>query len=222
MKRFDPHVGGAGQGLSEGKSHRSLKTLLRNAATITLFASGAYHQIQTAKATDWSYDFANSVYSMTSQTAISNNTNTTWNSASEPTGAPTIYTRSSTSSNPLGYGIQVVNGGDTNLGSGGELNLFGGISASGTFFSLNDWTASKYYDVRFSAVLQGSGSGAYAQVSIGDGASFAANSALTAGQIAAGLKFTFGASNAITTTWNPTSGTTFATSNVVVTTTFIN
>ncbi|MEI6121302.1 MAG: autotransporter-associated beta strand repeat-containing protein, partial [Opitutae bacterium] len=221
MKRFDPHVGGAGQGLSAGKSHRSLKTLLRNAATITLFATGAYHQTQTVKATDWSYDFANSVYSMTSSTAIPNNTNTTWNSAAEPTGAPTIYTRSSTSSNPLGYGIQVVNGGDTNLGSGGELNLFGGITASGTFFSLNDWTASKYYDVRFSAVLQGSGTGAYAQVSIGDGASFAGNSALTAGQIAAGLKFTFGASNAITTTWNPATGTTFGTTNGVVTTTGI-
>ena len=207
--------------MSAGKGHLSLKRLLRNAATITLFTAGACHQTQTAKATDWSYDFANSVYSQTSSAAIPNNTNTTWNSASEPTGAPTIYTRSSTSSNPLGYGIQVVNGGDTNLGSGGELNLFGGVSASGTFFSFNDWTASKYYDVRFSAVLQGSGSGAYAQISIGDGASFAGNSALTAGQIAAGLKLTFGASNAITTTWNPASGTAFGTTNGTVTTTGI-
>ena len=207
--------------MSTGKGHLSLKRLLRNAATITLFTAGACHQTQTAKATDWSYDFANSVYSQTSSTAIPNNTNTTWNSASEPTGAPTIYTRSSTSSNPLGYGIQVVNGGDTNLGSGGELNLFGGVSASGTFFSFNDWTASKYYDVRFSAVLQGSGSGAYAQISIGDGASFAGNNALTAGQIAAGLKLTFGASNAITTTWNPASGTAFGTTNGTVTTTGI-
>jgi len=41
MKRFDPHVGGAGQGLSAGKSHRSLKTLLRNAAAIILFSSVA-------------------------------------------------------------------------------------------------------------------------------------------------------------------------------------
>jgi hypothetical protein len=138
MKRFDPQVGIKGRGMSASETHRSLKRLLRNAAAISLFATGALHQIQTVKATDWSYDFANSVYSMTSQTAIPNNTNTTWNSASEPTGAPTVYTRSSTSSNPLGYGIQVVNGGDTNLGSGGEVNLFGGITASGTFFSLND------------------------------------------------------------------------------------
>jgi fibronectin-binding autotransporter adhesin len=50
MKRFDPHVGGAGQGLSAGKSHRSLKTLLRNAAVLSLFATGIVHQVQTANA----------------------------------------------------------------------------------------------------------------------------------------------------------------------------
>jgi len=41
MKRFDPQVGSEGRGMSAGKSHRSLKTLLRNAAAIILFSSVA-------------------------------------------------------------------------------------------------------------------------------------------------------------------------------------
>ena len=46
--------------MSVGRSHRSLKTLLRNAATITLFATGALHQIQTAEAAAYTLTSANS------------------------------------------------------------------------------------------------------------------------------------------------------------------
>ena len=60
MKRFDPQVGGDGQGMSAGRSHRSLKTLLLNAATLTLFATGALHQIQTAEGAAYTLTNANS------------------------------------------------------------------------------------------------------------------------------------------------------------------
>ena len=48
MKRFDPQVGSEGLGMSAGKSHRSLKTLLRNASALAVFATVSAPAISNA------------------------------------------------------------------------------------------------------------------------------------------------------------------------------
>jgi len=48
MKRFDPQVGRAGQGVSASETHRSLKRLLRNASALAVFATVSAPAISNA------------------------------------------------------------------------------------------------------------------------------------------------------------------------------
>lgn len=138
----------------------------------------------------WSYDFGNGTGTFTST-----NASTSFLPAPS-TGGGTARVRVGT--NPGSFIL--ANPGLSNLGSNSELQMTSNTgSSSTTKFSIYDYTASKVGYMKFSISFDGGTNGVY-NLSIGNGANFSDNLSIATTQIFAGVRWTFGASNAITYT----------------------
>ncbi len=134
----------------------------------------------------WTYNFGTGTGSHTSSTA-----------STSFLPAPTSGTaRVRVGTNP--GSITLANAGLADLGSGSELQITSNTSSSSTTkFSVYDFTASKLGYLKFSAAFSGGTNGIY-QLSIGDGATYSDNNAMNTSQVFSGIRWSFGASNAIT------------------------
>ncbi len=134
----------------------------------------------------WTYNFGTGTGSHTSSTA---------STSFLPT--PTSGTaRVRVGTNP--GSITLANAGLAALGSGSELQITSNTSSTSTTkFSVYDYTASKLGYLKFSAAFSGGTNGIY-QLSIGDGATFSDNTSMSTSQVFSGIRWSFGASNAIT------------------------
>ncbi len=148
----------------------------------------------------WSYDFGSGTGSFTSSTA-----STTF----LPTPASgTARVRVGT--NPGSFVL--ANPGVTTLGSGSELQMTSNTgSTSTTKFSIHDYTAGKSGYVSFKVSFRGGTNGVY-NFSLGDGATFSDNNAISTAQTFASMRWSLGASNAIT--YNVLNGSTYGTTGI--------
>lgn len=148
----------------------------------------------------WTYDFGTGTGSFTSSTA-----------STSFLPAPTSGTaRVRVGTNPGLFAM--VNPGLSSLGSGSELQFTSNTgSASTSKFSVYDYTASKSGYMKFKIAFSGGTNGVY-NLSIGDGANFSDNLAIGTAQVFAGLRWSFGASNAIT--YNVLNNTTYGTTGI--------
>ena len=108
-----------------------------------------------------------------------------------------------------GGSINLENPGLSNLGSGTEIRAVAPTSASVNKLSVLDYTASKVFSIEMK-ILLGSSTGSNTAASgiwyffMGDGASFSNTSGFTGNQMFTGLRFTFGASGALTVDYRNT------------------
>jgi len=148
----------------------------------------------------WTYDFGTGTGTHTSATASTSFLPT------PPAGGGTARVRVGT--NP--GSIKMVNPGAIALGSNTELQITSNTnSTSTTKFSVYDYTAAKAGYVKFNISFVGGTNGVY-NFTIGNGANFSDNIAISNPQIFTGLRWNFGASNTISyevlnnTTWGTT------------------
>lgn len=141
---------------------------------------------KNTNAQPWTYDFGTGTGTHTSSTA-----STTF----LPTPTSGIA-RVRVGTNP--GSIVMANPGLASFGTNTELQITSNTSSTSTTkFSIYDYTASKVGYVKYSIVLNGGTNGVY-NFTIGDGATFSDNNAMSTAQIFAGVQWTLGASNAIT------------------------
>lgn len=118
-----------------------------------------------------------------------------------------------------GGGFYMENPGDTAVGSGSELRIVAPTSASVNKFSIYDYTPGKTFSLGMTLKMTGGSSGTFTLFT-GDGASLSDSSGFTGGQIFTGLRLTYGASDAIATSyrtagaWVSATGTPFSQNNV--------
>lgn len=163
--------------------------------TITLLGLGGETMAQP-----WTYDLGTGTGSFTSTTA---------STAFMPApGSGTARVRVGT--NPGSFVL--ANPGVTGLGTGTELQMTSNTgSTSTTKFSVHDYTTGKSGYVKFKISFRGGTNGVY-NFSLGDGATFSDNNALSNNQVFAGLRWSMGASNAIT--YNVLNNTTYGTTGI--------
>lgn len=160
---------------------------------MTLFSLWSWGQ------TVWNYDFGTGTGSFTSSTAST-------------TFLPTPQTNGGTARVRVGTnpGSIILANPGLALGAGSELQFkTNSGSTSTTKFSIYDFTASKVGYLKSKVTLHSGTAGAYL-LTIGDGATFSDNNAMASTQVFAGLRWTFGTSNSISTevlnntTWGTT------------------
>ncbi|GEM_PF-1862280 len=153
----------------------------------------------------WTYNFGTGTGTHTSNTA----------STSFLPSPPSGTARVRVGTNP--GSIALVNPGVSGLGSGSELQITSNTgSSSTTKFSVHDFAAGNNGYVKFRISFRGGTNGVY-NFSLGDGSSFSDNNAMNNTQIFAGLRWSLGASNAIT--YNVLNNTTYGTTGISNTTT---
>lgn len=148
----------------------------------------------------WTYDFGTGTGTHTSNTA---------STSFLPTpSSGTARVRVGT--NP--GSIVMANSGLSALGTNTELQITSNTnSTSTTKFSIHDYTAGKTGYVKFYISFSGGTNGVY-KFSIGNGATFSDNNAMSTSQIFSGIQWTFGASNSIT--YNVLNGGTYGTTGI--------
>ncbi len=160
-----------------------MKKLLTILGIVVVSLAGAQAQ------TIWNYDFGTGtgVYN----TASGNST--TFLPAPSTNGGTSRVRVGST-----GGSFNLENPGSS-LGTGSELRIVAPTSSSVNKFSIYDYTtAATAFSLSFDLRLSGGSSGTF-YLMTGDGASFSDNSAFTGSQVFTGIRWTYGASSAITT-----------------------
>lgn len=148
-------------------------------------ASSAFGQ------TTYSYDFGTGT-----GTYSTNNSASTSFLPSPETGGGTARVR--VSNNQAGS-FALANPGNASLGSGSELVVTAPTGGSVNKFSIYDFTgASTQVSIKFDVILGGGSSGVFYFLA-GDGATYSDNNAINSAQTFSGLRWTFGASDAIST-----------------------
>ena len=151
-----------------------------------------------ANAQPWTYNFGTTAVAAFSSTTAS----TTYLPA--PTSG-TARVRCGTATTTAGS-FTLANPGEA-LGTGAELQMLSNAgSSSTTKFSVYDYTAGNTGYLKFKITLNGGTNGVYT-CWVGDGATFSDNAAMTNAQIFAGLRWSLGASNAVTYTVSNSAGT---------------
>jgi hypothetical protein len=143
-----------------------------------------------AKADTWTYDFGTTAGSNSFATASSIST-VFLPQPSAGGGAEAVRVGSG------GGALYLENPGDPSLGLAAELRLAASSNASANKFMIYDYTASKAFSIKFDLKLDGGTDGNMVFV-MGDGSSFADGNQLNSAQTFTGLRWTFGASGAIT------------------------
>jgi len=150
----------------------------------------------------WEYSFGTGTGSYTT----SNTASTTFLPSPQTNGG-TARIRVSNGGNG---GFYLSNAGLSTLGSETELRIVAPSNTSVSKFSIYDYTAGKSFTLRFS-ILFGDASGSTAATSgtfylfVGDGAMYSDNNTFTGSQVFTSIKWVFGNSGAITTTYRSTS-----------------
>ena len=146
----------------------------------------------------WTYDFGTTTAAAFSSLTAS----TTYLPAP---AAGTARVRCGTATTAAGS-FTLANPGEA-LGTGSELQMLSNAgSASTTKFSVYDYTAGNTGYLKFKITLNGGTNGVYT-CWVGDGVNFSDNLAMTNAQIFAGLRWSLGASNAVTYTVSGSTGT---------------
>ncbi len=138
--------------------------------------------------TIWTYDFGTSTGNFTS-----NNASTTF--------LPAPLTDGGTARVRVGSGAGgfFLENPGTSLGTGSELRIVAPTNTSVNKFSIYDYSAAaNAFTLAFDLRLTGGSAGTF-YLFTGDGASFSDNSGFTGAQVFTGIRWTFGASDAITT-----------------------
>ncbi len=157
--------------------NKSLKTLLALFTLILLPGMGW--------AQPWTYDFGTGTGTFTSSTA-----STTF--LPTPTSG-TSYVRVGT--NP--GSIVMANPGLASLGTDTELQITSNTSSTSTTkFSVYNYSSGKTGYVKFKISFSGGTNGVY-RFSLGDGANFNSNTAMTTAEVFSGIEWAFGPSSAI-------------------------
>lgn len=99
-----------------------------------------------------------------------------------------------------GGGFYLENPGDEAVGSGTELRIVAPTSTSLNKFQVYDYTAAKSFSLGMTVKMFGGSSGEFILV-VGDGASYSDNNNWAGSQTFAGLRWVYGASDAITTSY---------------------
>ncbi|MFN5295598.1 MAG: hypothetical protein ACK5BL_08720, partial [Flavobacteriales bacterium] len=168
----------------------------------TLFTWAFLMLAFVANAQPWTYDFGTGTAAAFSSTTAS----TTYLPA-PPSG--TARVRTGTATTAAGT-FTLANPGEA-IGSGTELQMLSNAgSLSTTKFSVYDYTAGNTGYLKFKITLNGGTNGVYT-CWVGDGVNFSDNVAMTNAQVFAGLRWSMGASNAVTYTVSGSTGTFAAT-----------
>lgn len=112
-------------------------------------------------------------------------------------------------------GFYMENPGDTGIGTDTELRIVAPTGTSVNKFSIYDYTAGQSFTLGMTLKMTGGSSGNF-YLFTGDGASLSDSSGFTGAQVFTGMRLSYGASDAITTSfrnggsWVASSGTPFA------------
>ena len=151
-----------------------------------------------ANAQPWTYDFGTATAA-----AFSSTTASTAYLPAPPSGTARVRTGTATAA---AGSFTLANPGVT-LGTGTELQMLSNAgSTSTTKFSVFDYTAGNTGYLKFKIALNGGTNGVYT-CWVGDGVGYSDNLAMTNAQVFAGLRWTMGASSAVTYTVSNATGT---------------